>query len=355
MGGFLRFLLGGVLGAALGFFLSRRQARTATRRPGAYQLIDRAEPQPAPTVAAPAAAVAPTAEPVWGPETTTEPEVEAETATEPEVEAEPATEPGVEAEPSSWPEPPVEPLEEPSRAEALLGEDELAHIVEPVAEEVSEVAPPPVERQTTVIPAEELRARFEASRRRIREELEEPFQIRDAEAAVREPATSEPAVHRAEAVESEVVPVPPDLAAGEVEPLAEEAPAPVVEVQIADDSFFEEMGVRVDRLTLTGEPEVEGDLRSRMTGALSVSADVLRPTPSELETSLNYDVMRARIEEARNRLKAKAAEAQTGMGEQTSKDLDARIPPQESPAAEDESDADDIEAKIDRLLSEEQY
>ena len=346
MGGFLRFLLGGVLGAALGFFLSRRQARTALKGPGAYQIIDRTEPLSAPPVAETPVAAAPTEEAAWEPLFVPTAEVELES------EAAPWSTLEVEPEPESTPEPelPSEIVEQSSRAEALLAEDELAHVVEPVVvEEAPEVAPPPVERPTTVITAEELRARIEESRRRIREELEEPFQIAEDEPAATE-GVAEP-----EAAEAEVTSLLSDLAAKEVEPLVEEEPAPVVEIQVADDSFFEELGVRMDRPPVIGEPEAEGDLRSRMTGALSVSDDVLRPTPSELETSLNYDVMRARIEEARNRLKAKAAGAQTGMGDEASQEVDAQTAPQEPRAVDDESDADDIEAKIDRLLSEEQY
>ncbi len=356
MGGFLRFLLGGVLGAALGFFLSRRQARTALKGPGAYQIIDRTEPLSAPPVAETPVAAAPTEEAAWEPLFVPTAEVELES------EAAPWSTLEVEPEPESTPEPelPSEIVEQSSRAEALLAEDELAHVVEPVVvEEAPEVAPPPVERPTTVITAEELRARIEESRRRIREELEEPFQIAEDEPAategVAEPEAAEAEVDQTAAAEAEVTSLLSDLAAKEVEPLVEEEPAPVVEIQVADDSFFEELGVRMDRPTVISEPEAEGDLRSRMTGALSVSDDVLRPTPSELETSLNYDVMRARIEEARNRLKAKAAEAQTGMGDEASQEVDAQTAPQEPRSVDDESDADDIEAKIDRLLSEEQY
>ena len=107
--------------------------------------------------------------------------------------------------------------------------------------------------------------------------------------------------------------IPPEVVVGSAA-VAEswEQPSPAIEIQTVDESLFEELGVRIDRAPIPGGES--DDLRSRMESARQASEGALRPSPAELETSLSYDAMRARIEETRNRLKAKAVDARTSAG-----------------------------------------
>ena len=171
-----------------------------------------------------------------------------------------------------------------------------------------------------LISAEELRARIEESRRRIRRELEEPFvmpaRVTDVPIAPAVTPRSEleaPFVIPARAPEPLSSLIPPEAIVGS-DAAAEswEKPSPAIEIQTVDESLFAELGVRIDRAPIPGGES--DDLRSRMESARQASEGVFKPSPEELETSLSYDAMRARIEETRNRLKAKAVDARTSAG-----------------------------------------
>jgi len=138
MKGITQFVLGGLVGAALGYLVSKRRLR------------EQIQLAPAPTHEVP---IAPAE---FGPESMAEPMVE------PPTEAEPVIEPAVEAVAG----PVVEPVIE------AVGEPVVELAVEPAAEPVAE-APPEVR----VTPLEELKARIEETRKRIRQELEQPFSI----------------------------------------------------------------------------------------------------------------------------------------------------------------------------------
>lgn len=367
MGGIVRFLLGGALGALLGFFLSERRGRRRDT------LSEPAGVGPSPEKAAQAVVVP--VSPLTGLVRDPQPIPEQAPAVGLEVAGTEAA-PGLDEEeddtgielakiaaaaslvrpvgpteesPTEWPVLSDEmPVTEVSAAEtgteefsidSLLQEDWATVEGWPVApadaalvDEETPAAPDetepavqlekePVgperafldESRRSLITADELRTRIEESRRRIRLELEQPF--------LRETAPRD-----------DSAPTYPSMKATP----ASTAPA--------------------DREALSdGE-----DLRSRMEAARQVSEEGPRPTPSELETSLSYDAMRARIEETRNRLKARAGEvrlrSEIGYSE-TEPDSEPARAPQTTPdlegsrAEESESDAD-VVARIERLLSE---
>lgn len=323
MRGLLKFLLGGALGAVLGFFISQRRSsreidvsHMQADHPGAATVPvanqagesvglhdeETVEWTPAAEERAlpeqPAMAEEPAEEPAEAQAEARPPAVWAPVA-EPEVETQPAVLQG-------WAE----------VADAEIGDETGAAAVWPPATSSEEPDRP------HVISAEELRARIEESRRRIRRELEEPFTT-SLESPIESP--EEPPVDR--------LVFPPDLAeVVETVPDVWEEPAPALELQPVDASVFEELGVRTGGVTFPSSTQ-SADLRSRLDTARLASEEALRPTPEELESSLSYDAMRARIEETRDRLKAKALDVGGGY---------EQFPPEA-----------DFSARIDSLLTEE--
>ena len=370
MGGLLRFLLGGVLGAVLGFFLSRLRGGTAARRP-AYTAGDQTPAEspvvvptvPVPVVAEPDATAEPGI-PAAAPSITEMTSAAGWLSAEEELgeESYPAFEWG--AEDDSVPEvgwaadelgeaPEETPVEAPVAVEP---EPAVAEELCPPPAAVAQVplAVPPVGEGTgrPLISAEELRARIEESRRRIRLELEEPFvmpaRVTDVPSApvVSSGVPAIPVIVPPRVPEPLSSLIPPEAIAGS-DAVAEswEKPSPAIEIQSVDESLFAELGVRIDRAPIPGGES--DDLRSRMESARQESEGVFRPSPAELETSLSYDAMRARIEETRNRLKAKAVDARTPGGAFEADG--AQGPASFSDAADTEAD---IAARIDSILSE---
>ncbi len=186
--------------------------------------------------------------PVWAETPAPEPEVE------PDVEA--MAEEAVEELESIIAEPAavVEPAEEPEAVEPQVAEQEVEEV------EV-EAAPIPA-------PADDLKARIEETRRRIRRELEQPFIVGAGVAA-------------AEAASPEFEPVMGEALA--VEPTAESEPG--LDIQGSAVSAVGEAG-------LSGRAAVEE-----------------HPPVSEDGLGVDYEAMRGRIEETRGRLKAKAFDA----------------------------------------------
>ncbi len=290
MSGLLRFLLGGAVGAVLGFFISRSRSRTAE---STFVQSRPVEETPSST----ADVAAPTETPISS-------VMNQECAAE---------------------EMPSEAVPTEEQAEVTLGF------------EVPEERPA---SRGPVISAEELRTRIEESRRRIREELEHPFGIETSETSGPGLQPDEPGSESELHAESEQEQYDdvgqPDLW---------ESPAPTLEVLPADESFFEEMGVRIEH---AGIPQHIEEPLNPLSEEETPKETPLRPTPAELESSLSYDAMRARIEETRNRLKAKASGAMAGQ--------DADLAPETSEvllsslgSADSE---EEVAARIDSLLRE---
>jgi hypothetical protein len=190
--------------------------------------------------------------PVWAEAPTAEPEVVPDVEAAAEEAAEEATEEleDIAAEPAAVVELPVEP------------EVEEIEVAEPEVEDVEvEAAPIPT-------PADDLKARIEETRRRIRRELEQPF-IVGAGAAAAEAASPEfePVIGEALAVG----PVGEGEAGAEVEEPAASAP---------------------------------GDTEPSEAAAADEHPPVSADGPG-----VDYEAMRGRIEETRSRLKAKAFDA----------------------------------------------
>jgi hypothetical protein len=274
MSGLLKFLLGGILGGIVGFFVSRRHLQATLSRPPVRRTVERPPAPVYPAVPAPPAGV----------------------------------------EPAATPEPPVAPAAMVAPIPSIDAQATVATATSPEA----------VDTAANVISADELRLRIEETRRRIREELEEPFVLDVQPAVAPSPSSLEP------------TPLPvmreyPDVTPGE-EPTGFEAVSQAYPVSTG----YEDQAMPT------------ADLRSRATLAVPVLGDTLRPTPSELEASISYDAMRARIEETRSRLKAEAGEARTPSTNGV--DPGAGVPVTESTEAAES--LSDVEARIDRLLSE---
>jgi hypothetical protein len=331
MGGAVRFLLGGAIGAALGFLISQKKAQKV--REVAQPLSSRVEPLAE-------RAPAPAPEPVYVPEPEPEPvyvAVDVPIADAPVVEA-PVVEEVLPPEEPSEPEPPVggvaesdvvltpELLEEPlpgtgwEPSAAILGEEEAFEEILPVVPD--ELLPYPVleversqiggepawpvvtedELQVEPVvaetpPVDDLKARIEETRRRIRRELEHPFVSEDgAEAAERGGMTS-----AAEPIIGEALASEPDLAAP-IEPVASAV-------------------------------EDEGDLEAAT------------------QTGADYAAMRSRIEVMRGRLKAKAFDAMmTGESALLGRDSGDAIPERAAGASVDS----EIDHTIETTLREEE-
>jgi hypothetical protein len=189
--------------------------------------------------------------PVWAEAPTAEPEVVPDVEAAAEEAAEELMD--IAAEPAAVVELPVEP------------EAEEVEAAEPEVEEVEDVE---VEAAPVPTPADDLKARIEETRRRIRRELEQPFIVGAGVAAAEAGSPEfEPVIGEALAVEP--------LAEGEAGVEAEEAAAPAVgEAEPSESAAADE------------HPPVSGD-----------------------GLGVDYEAMRGRIEETRSRLKAKAFDA----------------------------------------------
>jgi hypothetical protein len=177
---------------------------------------------------------------------------------------------------------------------------------EPVAEEVEiETVPIPT-------PADDLKARIEETRRRIRRELEQPFVIGGAAAAADtiESYEAEPAIGEALAVE----------------PSPEEEPS---------------LDTQGSTISQAGE-----------SGPSAVAEAEEGPLDAEGEASeVDYEAMRGRIEETRSRLKAKAFDAMmTGESALLGRDSDGANVTLPAPTEVD----GDIVQTIDETLREEE-
>jgi hypothetical protein len=228
----------------------------------------------------------------------------------------------------SYPEvehPAVPPLEEVTPYTAVA----------PAADSVrTEESPTPAVAPTTV---DDLKARIEETRRRIRRELEQPF----LNLGEREPATGETG---SEAPADGFTPAAPAA-------FAESPPELMAEI---DDGYeVIELDTEPERGAVAapeslGEPSVEevSDERSpaeKLRASLAVPSEV----PESMELGVDYDAMRARIEKTRGRLKSKAFDAMmTGEASLLSKDSsDSWVEKGSIPAVDPDVD-DTIEANL---------
>jgi hypothetical protein len=387
MRGLSRFLLGSALGAALGIVIAQRRRRKrekasprayweaagvgagASQTDQAVTVVDEPEPvvviQPEP-IFEPESVMEPQAEDITEPEPEPEPEPDIElvpvVGAEPELEAEP--EPVVEFVPLIEPEPKPEPELSPERGiiglaamfeptlpdlgpafdvvstpelldEPLPGagwESSLAPLAEEDVEElfpipaeeeivdfdrVPEIEAPPLNGDaaaasgTPSISADDLKARIEETRRRIRRELDEPFLGEGDTTPAPEPAVQElsdqpdDANAAVPAVEPEVG-SPEEMAAS-----SDEALAPVAEVK---------------------EPAKSGP-------------------PPDMELGVDFNAMKARIEQTRGRLKAKAFDAMmTGESALLGREAPGKAAERPGPAILDH----DLDQTIETTLREEE-
>jgi hypothetical protein len=372
MRGLSRFLLGSALGAALGIVIAhmRKQKREKVS-PSAYRemagagvgagladqtatVADEPEPiveaLPEPELAVEAA---PAPEPEPQPEAVAEPEsvAEVEPELEPVVEFVPLVEP--EPEPESMPElgiiglaamfepslPDLGPafdvvatpelLEEPlpgagwESSLAPLAEEDVEELFPiPAEEEIVDFdkvpaieAPPlnggaaPAATTAPSISADDLKARIEETRRRIRRELDEPF-LGEGD------TTPEPAAQ-------ELIEQPADA----------DAAAPAVETEV-------------------GFPE---EVESPSDEALAPVAEVKEPArsgpPPDMELGVDFNAMKARIEQTRGRLKAKAFDAMmTGESALLGRESPEKAAERPGPAILDH----DLDQTIETTLREEE-
>lgn len=408
MGGLSRFLLGGAIGAAVGLFILRNRGRKVQRAPERPDYSVRSGPMPdrgvagAGVAAAPVVAEAPTPvsaveEPVaterapavspekwWAEADATWAEMETQPAEEEApAAAEPLETPALEmTEPeTAWTEdalvvsdaiPEVveapELLEEPlpgtgwEPSETFAEGEELEETLALVPQEMSVPAPPSeadavetgveaveevdrlaeevleagltIERESSTpdappgpVTADELRARIEETRRRIRRELEEPFVSPSiggitGETAL-EPERGKGSLTPSVGQESrDVTPVSKGT--------AEEVELPT-EVQATADDFSADVWP-------SGAPALADDASATesRTGATS-----------EPELGVDYDSMRARIEETRSRLKAKAFDAMmTGEAALLGRESTDAAAGRPKPAAIDSEIAETIESSL---------
>jgi hypothetical protein len=207
---------------------------------------------------------------------------------------------------------------EPTQPSIQLREPQVAPIAE--AAEDFDFAPdltfevavePEVEPPLVPVSADDLKARIEETRRRIRHELEQPF-----------------------------------IAAGGVAPKEVAAPPslePVIGEALAREPLVEE----------AGEPPAEEQLVAMVEESPSpglTPAEEIHPV-STVELGVDYDAMRSRIEATRSRLKAKAFDAMM-TGESALLGRDAMETSTERPAAADVDK--EIAQTIETTLREEQ-
>ncbi|MCX8032364.1 MAG: hypothetical protein N3B14_03065 [Thermoleophilia bacterium] len=180
MKGIAKFVLGGLVGAALGYLASQRRLRLQTAS------------APSPMPQAPSAPAEKVYEEAVQPDAGVAVEATAELVAEPAVSI---SEESIASQEVRVGEPLVEEIlaAEPGAEEILAAEPvaEEALAAEPAAEDVAAAEPAP---ETRVTPLDELKARIEETRRRIREELEQPFFIAglsERQAPAGEPETGE--------------------------------------------------------------------------------------------------------------------------------------------------------------------
>jgi hypothetical protein len=154
-------------------------------------------------------------------------------------------------------------VEAPMEVQFEAPVEEMSTIEAPPVEAMVETAPP-----AQVAPLDDLKARIEETRRRIRQELEQPFVSPVVASPVEDDWTVAPVLPTASAAPE---PQPTPFASAAPEP----QPAPVA---------------AVEPLVLAEEPVVSDE-------------------PEAEEEPVDYDSMRSRIEVTRSRLKAKAFDA----------------------------------------------
>lgn len=259
MGGLVRFLLGVALGIALGFLISRKRFQKIQKK-GAQPLSLECE---APAATPWAESGAP-----WAPTAEAEAAVEAPfvAAEAPDI-AEPVAEEAPVA-PESDSEPPSvvtpELLEEP----LLVTEDTLPHV--------------PLEAESPAGPlaADDLRARVEETRRRIRMELEQPFVAPGSGVAAQDGAVGE---------EVPMEPTP--------EPVIGEAlMEPASELGVDYDAMRGRIETTRDRLKakafdamMTGESALLGRDPAKAAGGLPAVTDVDSEIVEAIETTLREE------------------------------------------------------------------
>jgi len=199
------------------------------------------------------------------------------------------------------PAPSSEP-EVPAAAETPV--EAVAPLPVALADSLAEVPAEPVDRAAAV---DDLKARIEETRRRIRRELEQPFLHAD-HAEVADSAEAPPIL---EPVVGDALTVEPDLTALTVEP------------------DLASLTMESDLAALTGEPDLPA-----MTAPVELAAastEVETTAEAAAQTAADYEAMRARIEMTRNRLKAKAFDAmmsgETALLGREPADASLKLPP----------------------------
>lgn len=387
MRGLLRFLLGSILGAALGILIAERRQRKVARPRGLplYEGGVGSEGVPplagdeglGSATAGPGPAVAEVPEPASAPESPApEPAAAAEAAAAesvepgiPEPEAITAAvseavigeammdEPDLDAFDSGF-EVVVAPelLEEPipgtgwqSSLEPLGEEDVKEPFVIPVEKEAAApdqadaLSRPPsngsgmAAESVTGVSVDDLRARIEETRRRIRMELDQPFLTEAEMTRFAAPGREQPAEDLTQ----------PEAEDGEQEAGSEEG---ALEPQAGADELGEP---RTESPVADQDEPAEEKVLSHEAGATAATASP-RPTvavPVDEELAAEYDAIKARIQETRSRLKAKAFDAMmTGESALLGRESGEQpLGPPEVPKIDEE-----VEQSIERGLREEE-
>lgn len=375
MKGFWKFVLGGLLGAAFGFFLAPKHAQrvrdalTGAGGPAAGALLDRpaapslyepvafepvppvvdvVEPEP---VAEPAEPVAEVAKP--------EPEPEPAAVVEPESVAEPKPEPvgGPITEEVSAPNAfeitavlPVETDAWASEDEPTLEEEQPSVIgagEEAAAPEEDALAEEATAAEDHASPPLDLRARIEETRRRIQEELERPFAAAVPVGVA--PAEEESSEHDAP---------PADDADAQEEESREETVAPAWVAPAWPSPPSAEV-VEVEspvELAVGWSVEVAEEWpldRAEESPFEPAEESVAKPATSVAAAGdFDRDAMRLRIEATRNRLKAKAFDAMMS-GESALLARDGGAAPETGARSSEMQVDSEVDETIEKTLSEE--
>ncbi|NLE74078.1 MAG: hypothetical protein GX604_05580 [Actinobacteria bacterium] len=328
-----KFLIGGIIGAVIGFLIApkhgERVREALLRRVSTIEsVLDRETrmDEPSALVSEPPVSVAPPApmEEAFPPVQMAEPVDTAEASAEilTEIPSEPATEPITELD--------VEAIIEVDLEPESIGEMEA-----PRAKEV--------ETAETSAPDVDLRVRIEETRRRIQAELESPFQLGDAAVVTEE--MSSPVLEVQLVSET---PVADDTPGSEV---AYDPGLP----EMADDAGWVEAPEETKAVEATDFAGPAEDVPSVISPleTLSQPSTELDPAPESGEPqSFDYEEMRRRIEQTRSRLKSKAFDAMM-TGETALLARDQR----EAPAMSDTGDSAplldaDVDETIESSLSE---
>ncbi len=190
------------------------------------------------------------------------------------------------------------------------------------------IAPPPS------ISTDDLKARIEETRRRIRRELDEPF-LGEGDTTPNPETTPAPEI-KPEPISRLAAEVPDSAIQDRLEKLADAAEAAAAPAGEPEVSAAEEDGVSSPEL-----PEIAAGAK----GAVDS-----RPQP-DMELGVDYNAMRTRIEETRGRLKAKAFDAMM-TGESALLGRDSREKGTERPEAAVLDH--DLEQTIETTLREEE-